>query len=241
MHRILAAAALTIAGCGTTEDTSPPAAAPAPAPEITAPERTVPLEDDKDDEPARYAKVLEVLDGGGYTFVRLDSCGMEAWAAGPPTPLKPGEAVSMPMGTVMTDFVSPTLGRTFEMILFVGWFRTIEPSELPSCEVPPPAPAGAARGQRSGPPGDDEWPGTILETMDGGGYTYLRLQTCTEESMWVAAPKSRLAVGQPVAAWGGVPMQNFHSDTLDRTFETILFAQSIRVLSQPVICKKDSR
>jgi hypothetical protein len=238
MHGRMMAVALVIAvGCGGAEEV--PAPEPAAEPVVTAPERTEPAPAVDDNEPARFAKVLEVMDSGGYTFARLDSCGMEAWAAGPPTPLEVGQSVSMPVGAVMTNFSSPTLGRSFDMILFVSWFRTIEASEMPSCEAPPEAGATnkPQHTARTGPPTEDEWAGTILETMNSGGYTYLRMKSCTEESMWVAAPKSRLAVGQPVAAWGGVPMRNFHSDTLDKDFESILFAQSIRVLSQPVSCE----
>ncbi|MEZ4235324.1 MAG: hypothetical protein R3F59_04025 [Myxococcota bacterium] len=241
--RWMGAAALIVAGCAGGPEAAPEGAAPAApeaAPEeaVTAPQRTEPLTED-DDTPARYGKVLESMDSGGYTFARLDACGMEAWVAGPVTPLEVGQSVSMPMGTVMTQFKAPSLGRDFDMILFVPWFRTVEASEVPAC-APLPDQAGAkpgARPQRAGPPGDDEWPGTVLETMNSGGYTYLHLAGCNDEQLWVAAPLSKIAKGQPVAAAGGVPMTNFHSGTLDRTFDTILFAQEVRVLSQPVSCK----
>ncbi|UCC26732.1 MAG: hypothetical protein JSU98_06405 [Gemmatimonadales bacterium] len=63
--------------------------------------------------------VLEVLYGAGYTFVRVDQDGSETWIAGMATDIAEGQTVSWSAGSVMQNFESPTLGRTFEEILFV--------------------------------------------------------------------------------------------------------------------------
>lgn len=232
-----------------------PIAAPPPGVEAAAPVGV-------DDKAARYGKVLEVVPAsGGYTYARVDACGMDAWIAAPPTELTVGSLIEMPIGTVMTNFDSPTLNRKFDAILFVNWVR---PSTTePDCSAPPPqqAPPGqpgvagaagtsspwatskmssghgsAGGAAATGPATADEVAGKVAETMNSGGYTYARLEGCGGRSTWVAGPQSNVAVGQALAAGGGVPMAAFHSNTLDRTFDSILFAQSLRVLSEPPRC-----
>ncbi|MEN8135154.1 MAG: hypothetical protein ABFS18_06400 [Thermodesulfobacteriota bacterium] len=70
--------------------------------------------------------------------------------------------------------------------------------------------------------------GTIAETMDASGYTYVSVDTGTE-TVWVAGPKTQVKVGDEVFISDGSPINNFESKTLGRTFETILFASSISV------------
>jgi hypothetical protein len=68
--------------------------------------------------------------------------------------------------------------------------------------------------------------GTVLETMDAAGYTYVRLQT-GQTTVWAAGPQTPVKVGQTVQLVGGMLMQDFHSKTLDRTFDNILFVTGI--------------
>ncbi len=68
--------------------------------------------------------------------------------------------------------------------------------------------------------------GTVLETMDGGNYTYLRMKTASGE-VWIAGPKSKIAVGDNLVIPLEMPMQNFHSQSLNRDFPLIYFASQI--------------
>ncbi len=70
--------------------------------------------------------------------------------------------------------------------------------------------------------------GTIKETMNSGGYTYVLLQTATEE-VWAAAPETTVKVGDKASFPGGMAMDNFHSDTLKRDFKVIYFVSSLTV------------
>ncbi|MCK4837147.1 MAG: hypothetical protein KAS94_00005, partial [Desulfobulbaceae bacterium] len=70
--------------------------------------------------------------------------------------------------------------------------------------------------------------GTVAETMDASGYTYVSVDTGTEK-IWVAGPKTQVKVGDEVFISEGSPISNFESKTLGRTFETILFASAITV------------
>ncbi len=74
--------------------------------------------------------------------------------------------------------------------------------------------------------------GTVRETMNAAGYTYLRIESASGESSWVAAIEMPLAVGDEVLVEGGNEMVDFHSRTLDRTFPQITFAGSVRVLTR---------
>ncbi len=84
----------------------------------------------------------------------------------------------------------------------------------PHAGMPPtaPAPTPAATAPR----------GTVVETMDAGGYTYARLDVAGAQ-VWVAGPQTKLAVGATVSLGGGTPMANFRSNTLGRTFDEIYF------------------
>jgi hypothetical protein len=64
--------------------------------------------------------------------------------------------------------------------------------------------------------------GKVLETMDAGPYTYLRLQTANGET-WAAVPKVAVQKGQRVTIQGPMTMTEFESRTLNRTFDTIVF------------------
>ncbi len=66
--------------------------------------------------------------------------------------------------------------------------------------------------------------GKVKETMDSGGYTYMLLEF-EGNRFWVAVPKMRVSVGEEVMLLPGDTMKNFHSNSLNRTFETIIFSQ----------------
>lgn len=68
--------------------------------------------------------------------------------------------------------------------------------------------------------------GKILETFDSGGYTYVRLDSGAKES-WAAMPPTPVTVGEEVTLAGVMMMPNFHSTTLNRTFDEIFFASGL--------------
>ncbi len=68
--------------------------------------------------------------------------------------------------------------------------------------------------------------GTVLETMNAAGYTYLQVDTGTDQP-WVAIPETQLAVGDQVSYRQGMVMKNFPSKSLDRTFESIVFSSGL--------------
>ncbi len=65
-------------------------------------------------------KVLETMNAGNYTYVRVETPDGEKWIAGPQTQLKVGDVVEWPGGMEMKNFASKTLGRTFDSTVFTG-------------------------------------------------------------------------------------------------------------------------
>ena len=61
----------------------------------------------------------EVLQGGGYTYVRIDSSGEQLWVAGLQADITVGQPVEAGQGSLMQGFESKTLERTFDAIYFV--------------------------------------------------------------------------------------------------------------------------
>lgn len=69
--------------------------------------------------------------------------------------------------------------------------------------------------------------GTVLETMNSGGYTYVHLDM-GDKQVWAAGPTVEgIEVGQKVGFSGAMEMRNFTAKSLDRTFETILFVGAL--------------
>jgi hypothetical protein len=97
-------------------------------------------------------------------------------------------------------------------------------NETPGVNAPgktePPAP----------PPKPTDHNGVVKETMNAAGYTYLQVDT-GEETVWLAAPEMTLQKGDKVEAPPGMPMKDFPSRTLNRTFPMIYFVQRVTVVS----------
>jgi len=93
---------------------------------------------------------------------------------------------------------------------------------LASCNTPPAEPEAAPA-----PRGIE-----VVETMDSGGYTYVRLAT-SKGRVWYAVPQCKVAVGDRVeVAAGAMQMNDFKSGTLDRTFKVIYFASGLEKVGE---------
>ena len=89
----------------------------------------------------------------------------------------------------------------------------------------PQVPVSATGGQ---PPAQSAnvFSGTITETMNSGGYTYMHLQSDAKD-VWAAGPEFEAKVGEMVAVSLEMPMQNFESKTLKRTFPLLYFVAEV--------------
>ena len=95
-------------------------------------------------------------------------------------------------------------------------------NEPKAAEAPKSAPAAAPAGGAAKPQGAPELSGTVVETMDAGGYTYLKLKTASGDA-WAAVNQAQVKVGDQATVLGAMPMDNFESPTLKRKFDRIYF------------------
>lgn len=68
--------------------------------------------------------------------------------------------------------------------------------------------------------------GTVVETFDSGGYTYIQLDTGTQK-IWAAVGQTKVTVGDKISLQNGPVMRDFHSKSLDRTFPEIIFSAGL--------------
>lgn len=86
------------------------------------------------------------------------------------------------------------------------------------------APATASSSASAAPaPKANQLAGTVVETFNGGGYTYLRIDTGSGEQ-WAAVPEAAVTKGQKVTLDVQMMMDDFESKSLNRKFEHIAFA-----------------
>lgn len=70
--------------------------------------------------------------------------------------------------------------------------------------------------------------GKVLEMTNTAGYTYVLVDTGAKK-LWAAAVQFDVKVGDSVTVVSGMPMENYHSKTLDRDFDVVYFTGSIKV------------
>ncbi len=93
-------------------------------------------------------KVLETMDASGYTYAKLDDGSKDGvWAAGPKADLKVGEEVALKGGSVMENFTSKSLNKTFEKIIFASGFLRGDDAKADFASA---VAAGGAKGMASG-------------------------------------------------------------------------------------------
>ncbi|MFH0780670.1 MAG: DNA-binding protein [Pseudomonadota bacterium] len=68
--------------------------------------------------------------------------------------------------------------------------------------------------------------GTVIETMNVPGYTYMLVAAGSMQN-WVAIPETTVKTGSQVSYYEGMTMTNFSSKTLNKTFENIVFSNGL--------------
>lgn len=71
--------------------------------------------------------------------------------------------------------------------------------------------------------------GKVLDVTSGAGYSYLLLESGGKQ-FWIAGTQVQAAKGDVVSYIENVVMENFHSKSLNKTFERIVFASSVKVV-----------
>jgi hypothetical protein len=71
--------------------------------------------------------------------------------------------------------------------------------------------------------------GTVTQTMNSGGYTYVEAAYYKGQKTWLALPQMKVAIGDKIEFPDTPPLVNFTSKTLKKTFDKILFVPGIRI------------
>jgi hypothetical protein len=86
-----------------------------------------------------------------------------------------------------------------------------------------PKKAPSARSEKEAEAGPS---GTVVESMNTGGYTYVCLENAGKKT-WVAVPEMKVTVGQKMSFQPGQVMPDFQSKSLNRTFDSIIFSGGV--------------
>ena len=71
--------------------------------------------------------------------------------------------------------------------------------------------------------------GTVVSSVNASIYTYMELEA-SNKRFWIAAPTTKVKVGDRVRFVDSMIMENFNSKSLNRTFDRIIFVSSATVL-----------
>jgi hypothetical protein len=104
------------------------------------------------------------------------------------------------------------------LLFAAGACRGVKPqaSAAPAASAATPAAADASA-----------FTGTVAEALNAGGYTYVRLQAAGKDDVWIAANEFPTKAGERLTVALEMPMQNFESKTLNRTFPLVYFVGSV--------------
>ncbi len=72
--------------------------------------------------------------------------------------------------------------------------------------------------------------GTVIESLTGGGYTYMNIEE-DGKNFWIAGPQTSVSKGARVTFSEQIWMANFTSKALGRTFDSILFVSGVQAAS----------
>ena len=170
---------------------------------------------DIDANPHQYAraeisgKVVDTMNSGGYTYIQLDDGTGTVWAAIPQTTVDLGTEGTI-TGSIMKNFPSSTLDRTFDAIIFSDGIQAAAIDNPTNADILE-SPASYDRVVVSG---------TVNQTMDTSSYTYIELDDGTG-LIWAAVSQTEIAIGDNVTVSGGA-QSGFESTTVDMTFPVLV-------------------
>lgn len=82
--------------------------------------------------------------------------------------------------------------------------------------------------------------GKVTDLIHAGRYTYVEVESA-EGRVWAAGPRVDVQVGESVYFPKSMPMPNFESNTLGRTFDLLYMVDAIRVVSAGSTTKASPR
>jgi hypothetical protein len=78
----------------------------------------------------------------------------------------------------------------------------------------------------------NSYEGIVTDVLQGGGYTYLEIQEKTEKKFWIAVSGQDIKKGTEVRFDEELVAKDFKSKSLDRTFDSLMFASNLQYRTQ---------
>lgn len=101
-------------------------------------------------------------------------------------------------------------------------------SATPAVAAPAaPAAAGTAAPAAASAAVDVPLAGKVLQTMNGGGYSYIYIEQADGNKKWVAVTQTVVKVGDQISFKPGMEMGRFESKALNRSFDSIIFSEGV--------------
>lgn len=170
--------------------------------------------------PSAYSKaeitgeIVDTMNSGGYTYIQLDDGTGTIWSAIAQTTVQIGDKGTI-AGSIMQDFPSSTLGRTFESIIFADKIQAEavdNPTHREILDNPESYYAVIVSG-------------TVNDTMDTSGYTYIEIDDGTG-LIWAAVSQIEIEIGDNVTVDGNA-QSGFESLTLNKTFDVLVMGGAV--------------
>lgn len=157
---------------------------------------------------ANEGRVISSINVAGYTYIEAENNGQTIWLAGTPIKVSAGDMISWGQGSVMSNFHSKSLDRTFERIIFVSGFNKLggDNAELAANQA------------------------KVISVQNQAGYSYIEAKTADNQIKWIAVPTSNVKADDIISWNNATLMTNFNSPSLNKTFPEILFAGGIQVI-----------
>jgi hypothetical protein len=167
-------------------------------------------------------KALEVIQAGEYTYINIEKKGDSEWIAVAKISASKDDIIKYSKGSLMRDFHSKTLNRTFPEITFSGAAEVVSKNH-PSIEE--------TASILNIPANQLELPnkGKVVSTIPTSMYTYIEVSH-NDTTRWLAAPSLELKAGDNIKYADGAVMTNFYSKTLDREFAEVLFISKVETI-----------
>lgn len=166
---------------------------------------------------------LEVIQAGEYTYINIEKEEGSEWIAVAKINASKGDTIKYSKGSLMRNFHSKSLDRTFPKIIFSGAVE-IAHKEHPSIEET------AAILNISADQLELPYQGEVISIIPTSMYTYIEVSH-NDTSRWLAAPSVELKAGDKIKYADGAVMTNFYSKTLEREFSEVLFISKVEVIN----------
>ena len=131
------------------------------------------------------------------------------------------------------------LSIAFLVTLTLFALTACQQDQQPTTSTPAPATPAPTDHASSAPAAPSGTTGTVVETMNAAGYTYVQVDD-GQQKIWAAAPEFVVNVGDQVVVPEGMAMHNYHSQTLDRDFPVVYFVDSVLNASSPAVASANS-